>query len=68
MMHVQLFRDVEDMASHRMDHLHGLSRHIIRRGSEAAMFQVSGLPDTQEQADCLNKVARVFTSHVGSFS
>ncbi len=36
-------RDMDDMASHRVEHMHAISRHKIHRGSAASgMFQIAG--------------------------
>eukprot|EP00094_Tigriopus_californicus_P004373 TCALIF_04214-PA protein Name:"Similar to SLC4A2 Anion exchange protein 2 (Cavia porcellus)" AED:0.09 eAED:0.09 QI:384/0.70/0.66/0.88/0.88/0.83/18/317/1415 len=48
------YRDVEDMASHRMDHLPGYSRHKIKKG--ASTFQVKGTPETYEQSKEINQM------------
>jgi hypothetical protein len=54
---VLLFRDVEEMSAHRTDHLHGMSRHKIKRANtNASMIHVHGMPETSEQADKINKV------------
>jgi len=48
-----VFRDVDDMAAHRLEHQHGLSRHIIRKGSlfsslAVNLLEVSGVPEGSE--------------------
>lgn len=50
------YRDVEDMASHRMDHLPGYSRHKIKKGSST--FHVRGTPETDEQNKDINQVTK----------
>eukprot|EP00095_Tigriopus_kingsejongensis_P009937 maker-scaffold1000_size72005-snap-gene-0.9 protein:Tk09937 transcript:maker-scaffold1000_size72005-snap-gene-0.9-mRNA-1 annotation:"anion exchange" len=46
--------DVEDMASHRMDHLPGYSRHKIKKGN--SVFQVKGMPETAEESKTMNQM------------
>ncbi len=54
-------RDVDDMAAHRVEHMHAISRHKIHRAastqsSVGGVIQISGMPGTAQETKAMNKV------------
>ena len=57
-------RDVDDMASHRMDHVHSgvATRHVVKKKtSDASVYNIQGLKGiSEEQAQHMSTVGYIF--------